>query len=218
MGTGAGILGSHVADTAVHKGMGTDDMRDAPGGDLEPSDLDPSVPAQNQGRLGVGLGSSDSTAPDSTAPVSRLNGERYDRSGAGRASSYYQQQQRQDYLMQQQQSVSPTGRRGHGNDNYSYNNNGDRSDGRYQHSHPSSDVAVRNSNIGGKSSEFYPDDPYNGFENREGEREGERGRVSERAVYGQAGRRGRELSGGNSGAPSTGRKTSHPSRSSGGKK
>jgi hypothetical protein len=208
-GTVAGILGSHVTDTALHKGMGFDDMRNAAAGDLEPSDPDPNVPAQNQGRLGTGLGSSDSIAPNS-----RLNGDRYDRSGASRASSYYQQQQRQDYLMQQQQSVSPAGRRGHGNDNYNYNNNGDRSDGRYQHSHPSSDVAVRNTNMDGKSSEFYPDDSYNGFENREGERGGD----GERAAYAQAGRRGRELSGGNSGAPSPGRKTPHPSRSSGGKK
>ena len=190
-----------------------DDTRDPTGEDLEPPA--PIVPAQNQNqnqsRLGPGSG-------DSTASDSRSNGDRYDRSGAGRASSYYQQQQRQDYPMQQQ-SDSVAGRRGYGGNNYNYNSNGDRSDGRYQQpSHPSSDVAVRNTNMDGKLSDFYPNDSYNGFENREGEREDERERESERLAYNDVGRRGRDISGGNSGSLSEGRKKPIPGRSSGDKK
>lgn len=214
--TGTGIFGSNAAGIATHRGMGTDDIRGATGTGIDSLDPDPSSQMLNQGRQGPGPGMD---SGDPMAPDPRSSGDRYERSGADRASSYYQQQQqRQDYPMQQQQqqqSSSSGRRRGHGSNNYNYNSNGDRGDGRYQPSNPSSDAAVRNTNMEEKSLDFYPDDSYNGFESRDGE--GERGVESERAAYGE-GRRGREVSGGNSGALPAGRKTSHPSRSSGGKK
>ena len=200
MGTGMGTLGSQAPHTATHTGMGTgmgmdDSMRDAAaGGDLGSTDL--SIPVQHPRRLGPSTG-------DSTAPESRSNGDRYDRSGGGRGSlQYQQQQQREEYpqqqQQQQQQSDSPS-RRGQISKNYSYSS--DRDD-QYQHSHPSSasDVALRNTNKDGKP-DFYPNDSYARFENRA---EGEGG--SERAAYSEAGRRKRELSGGNSGALTGGRK------------